>query len=505
MAMRWLFTLALLFLAGSVKAQVIELQGGVSNSLGEGGGFTFYSPNLESRFTAGVSRGRFTYAASEHTEYRKWDLVLGDNMFALSSGQLALSAPVRGLSAYRKFKKSAMFVFTGAVGDVFSSPYFFGIQHAKIGAGIGYQREVAKGLIFGTIQEADVHRKTSLGDIQYKPSCSIGAPQPPLAGAGAFRNCWWSHLTFRAQAGLLQSNPQVGGDAALTTKHLSLNAGRHTYIFNVTPNPGTPLLAARTTTNSYSAFTNIKFLNLNASRFESNLNRGTSAGVGAQLGWLSTQFAEYRGGKTKNHVLVATERGGLHWSFSEYVTHSNGSWQYNGGLSYSGNRLNFSVGESVLYFPVLRNPWQKVLSISIGLRIKSASVNASTVVQPTGKNQWMIGGQDYANTGLRLPTVSDGSESAMRNLPQYGHGGRFVVAGFVLDDKGAPVEGACVQVNGSDPVFTDSTGHFSVQEKHKDVSIHVETENFMQGNWQVVEAPKIAHAGEPVHIVVKRK
>jgi hypothetical protein len=205
-----------------------------------------------------------------------------------------------------------------------------------------------------------------------------------------------------------------------------------------------------------------------------------------------------------SQLLTVTEHG-LHWTISEFITRSNGTWNYNVGLSYASNRFSFQTGYSVLYFPLLRNPFQKVLNVQFSFRVKSASVNAATVVQPNGKTQWMTGADDYLQTRMHVPLIGTGEADAIHSLPQYGHGGKYTVEGFVTDATGKPIEGACVMVE-KDLVFTDSTGHFSIREKRKLNPIRVDLDNFMlPGTWQTVSAPSTATAGEPVRIVLERR
>jgi hypothetical protein len=500
--MKFVFALALLFLPGIAHAQVVELQGGVSDFLGNGGGFMLYGPNSEAHFSAGMLNGHFVYGTSEHFEYRKWDVIAGDAQFNLAGGQMSLAVPVRGISVHREGKKSQVMVFTGAVGDVFSSPYFFGIQHAHIGAGFGYKRQLGS-LTVGTIQAIST-RKTSLGEAEWRPGCNIGAPQPPLAGAGAFRNCWWKNLRLHAQAGLLQSNPQLGGDAGFTTRHVGLSANRSTYIFNVRCAACPPVAAPRVTTNSFSAYGGYGFLNASASLFESTLSRGTSLNVGAHFNWFQVQGSDYKSGKMSSQLLTVTEHG-LHWTISEFITRSNGTWNYNVGLSYASNRFSFQTGYSVLYFPLLRNPFQKVLNVQFSFRVRSASVNAATVVQPNGKTQWMTGADDYLQTRMHVPAIGTGDTDAIHSLPQYGHGGKYCFEIYVVDTNGRPVEGASL-VLGNDSIFTDSQGRASTRQKHKAMPLRIDLNNFMlPGTWECVECPNQATAGERVTITVKRK
>jgi len=88
-----------------------------------------------------------------------------------------------------------------------------------------------------------------------------------------------------------------------------------------------------------------------------------------------------------------------------------------------------------------------------------------------------------------------------RSLPSYGHCGKYVISGNWDDQANKPVESACVIV-GKDQVFTDSQGHFSIQEKRKDVKIMIDVDDFMSGSWEFVEQ---SEPGKQVRIVVKRK
>jgi hypothetical protein len=241
---------------------------------------------------------------------------------------------------------------------------------------------------------------------------------------------------------------------------------------------------------------------LSASLFQSNLNTGKSVNLGARFGFIQIQASDYISGKTSSKLLTVTEHS-LHWSLSQYVARSNGTWNCNLGASFQSNRLNVQAGYSVLYFPALPQPFQKVLSISVGFRLRGVSINTGTIVQPNGRNQWVVGGDDYLQTRMRVPSMPGATSQDARSLPTFGHGGKYIIRGQVVDTTGAPVEGACVVIGKNDLVFTDSAGRFSISEKHKKNSIRVGADQFMAGAWKIVSAPAMT-AGEPVVITVAR-
>src|SRR5207302_5628963 len=81
---------------------VVQLQGGASNFIGNGGGFVVYGPNGETHFSAGVINHHFAYSTAENFMFRDWEVDVGDNQFAISGGQMSLNTPIRGISLTRK-------------------------------------------------------------------------------------------------------------------------------------------------------------------------------------------------------------------------------------------------------------------------------------------------------------------------------------------------------------------------------------------------------------------
>ena len=67
---------------------------------------------------------------------------------------------------------------------------------------------------------------------------------------------------------------------------------------------------------------------------------------------------------------------------------------------------------------------------------------------------------------------------------------KYVILGYVVDEKGHPVAGAALRIDGQ-TVFTDSNGHFSLRErKGKEFAIEILFDQFMfPGIYQLVSAP----------------
>jgi len=74
-----------------------------------------------------------------------------------------------------------------------------------------------------------------------------------------------------------------------------------------------------------------------------------------------------------------------------------------------------------------------------------------------------------------------------------------------VDSDGNPIDGANLIV-GQDSVFTNSQGRASSRQKHKTMPLRVDLDNFIAPEqFEIVDAPQTAEAGQPVKIIVKRK
>jgi len=87
---------------------------------------------------------------------------------------------------------------------------------------------------------------------------------------------------------------------------------------------------------------------------------------------------------------------------------------------------------------------------------------------------------------------------------------KYVIQGLVLDDQGAPVEGAALHI-GKQVAYTDSSGHFMLRfSKRGSFPLSLAPEEFMtNGVYQVVSAPTQVNAesednATDVQVVVRR-
>jgi protocatechuate 3,4-dioxygenase beta subunit len=148
---------------------------------------------------------------------------------------------------------------------------------------------------------------------------------------------------------------------------------------------------------------------------------------------------------------------------------------------------------------VARSPFQQALVVQIGLNIKGLSVHTGTNVLPTGGVKWSVYGNDFVYGPL-----------ASSRMPQERSVGKYLVRGFVQDDHGVPIEGACVEI-GKAIACTDDRGEFVQREsRSRSLALRVVPEDFLvPGRWEVVgDVPATVTAAlepETVKIVVRRR
>ena len=87
---------------------------------------------------------------------------------------------------------------------------------------------------------------------------------------------------------------------------------------------------------------------------------------------------------------------------------------------------------------------------------------------------------------------------------------KYVIQGWVVDDQGAPVEGAALHI-GKQVAYTDSSGHFMLRfSKRGTFTLSLAPEEFItNGVYQVVSAPSEVNAqsedsATDVQVVVRR-
>ena len=146
------------------------------------------------------------------------------------------------------------------------------------------------------------------------------------------------------------------------------------------------------------------------------------------------------------------------------------------------------------------NPFRSALNLTARLQLGRYSTSIGTYVRPDGAVDYAASGSTFlymGGFGGVQPQVVG------QNL------GRYLVRGVVRDEKGAPVDGAAISLNGQ-MVFTNSQGEFFLRTRRPErFALAVSLDDFLlPGKWEVLTAPAEARAvpedrGAGVEVVLK--
>jgi hypothetical protein len=463
-----LLILVLLF-TGSISAQTtIQVAGGASTLFNaEGGSVTMYTNGMNSTVGAGVVDGHFVAGANTEFLWRGWDVTAGDKSVFLTTEQVGLSTVVRGVSASRKNDTSDLSVFSGAVGQIFTSPYFQGVQAKEFGTGIQYTRKFTN-VDLTTVEAWTNGKPTTLQGVIYH----------------------WRGLVLRGTAGLLERQTYFVGQGTWKISHASFDVGRQTYLWQ----------NMRSTVTNGNVSTWFGPVDGHGGVFRSSTTQGENVGAGLHLGPLTFRSDEFWSRNQRTLSGSVMERFSRHWSLAQYITHSGKQTSINFGGTFTSNLVTASVGYQEAFIPFGNVPFQKVLNVSLSFQLPhGTSLNLATIAAPNGGVKWTAYGGTYVQAPW-LPQTSQGRRVGRTKIAGY------EVRGGVFDPYGAPVVGASIVVNGT-TVYTDTSGHFIARiKKSTTVTLTVDVESFMSpGEWEVIDAPTIASPDGEIRITVKRK
>lgn len=457
-----------LLLAIPAQAQIFAVSGGSSTLMSATGGqVTAYLPGSTSSVSVGEFNGNVLAGASEEFLFHGWDTTVGDKELTLLAGNEGVTESFIGASVTRRNSRRRISVFAGAVGNLYTVPFGFAAQPNHFGAGASFEQIVGP-LKFSSIALQSGSQRTMLQNVEYK---------------------WRNHVLLDAAGGLLQNSPVENATAMLQARGFGTYLNRQTMY----------LSSVRTDVTGESAFWTFRNLNVQASHVQSRaaslLNDGESVGGGLRLwrGAVSLSSNYFRS-KTAAPLLVNSVTATFRrFSFTESEFRSNGQTSFATGGSWMNNSLSASISHQVLYYPMLRNPWQQTLSVTISIRWRNASGTISTLALPNGSVKYGVYGSNYL--------YGDQAGSENNRGPSIG---RFTLSGTVSDEKGTPVSGAALQI-GKQVIYSGDDGTFAVRvSKSQPYAFSVLPEEFVMGSWETVSAPDSIETGKPISVVVRQ-
>jgi hypothetical protein len=462
--------LCVLLLGVPASAQVLQLSGGRSTLLGgTGGEITAFFPESTLSASAGFVNGHFVFGASDTFKFHGLDVTAGDKNFGYSFDGAGLGVSTRGLFVQRNTRHTSFAVFVGSTGIGYATPFMVTAEAQHIGAGFFLQRQFDNGLLLSSLAVIDGGKHTAVQGLSYR-----------------------NHLLHLAgSAGLLQNQKYFTGEADFQPlRSLSFSATHNDFF-----------LADHLTTNSLSAFAGLGHITLQASllggQYRLLKTTGASAGASLRIGSVTLRSNFYESNHRVLLVHVVQEHF-RHWTLSGIVNQLQGQTSYAFGGGYQGNKIGVSLDHSVLFFPVSGKGFQQTTTVQVSLRIHDTALNFQTNVDPMMHVQYTA----YATSYVQGPLAG----RAMNNQ-SHSTGGKFVIAGAVVDEHGQPLEGAAIQLQGGAVVYSDSQGKFFARAKRdKPSALVVLLQEFATpGRWAVMTCPADAAPGTEVLIKVRRE
>lgn len=436
--------LALLFVA-PVEAQVLQAQVGASTLLNaEGGSLTFFTPGTVETVGVGMSQGHLVAGASTAFNFHSWEVIAGDRLSMLTTGETGTGVALRGLTIEKHTDDQAITLFTGLTGRAYSTGFFNGTQAKHFGTGGSFQRRLPHYFRVGMVGAVAGNLHTALEEVS------------------------WDHRGFKLSQnyGLIDSRRYSNASGRYQGAHFGAQVSRTTYLFN----------EERSTVTSQGVGASVWHVNGYASAFQSGMFSGQAIGGGLNFARLGVGVGETFSRQGPMFLGSVTERLTNRIFTSQYFSHdARGNTSTNFGGEYRTNFLTASIGYQQVFTPFGTQAFSKVLVA--GLRLQFT--HGETIDLSSAGTKWTAAGGTYIQTGI-----------AIGNTPSRGVSGKYIVRGRVLDQDGSPIEGAAVMV-GREELFTNAAGQWMTRTKNaKTVVLGVVLKDFLSpGEFAVARCP----------------
>ena len=503
------------FIAGVpsvAEAQIFQIAGGTSSQFHSTGG----TVNVRGAgFDGWLGMGdleQFRIGGLLRREVRGGLVSMGDQAVPFGLPTDVFQSPHsfygRGVGFEREIGDVKLRAIAGSTASVYGSPFFLGARSERAAAILFLDHEVSPTVRVLT-RAIFSNRQTVISGLDWTPRSDLsaalaaggGAGEPYGSASARFERPWitaraaWSAAAdaFRRVAIPQATSSEMEREnldlKVRPVKRLVLQVGR--YHFFQPETETTPVYRGRV----HQGFANVSFLGtmtslgLFDSRGSNSGNRGVSVSVDRPVGrafHVSTNFfhAEDRSGENFNTVVgVLRETISPHVELSQVVTHTRG----NSTVSFGGNYVSgrFSVGAEwqTVYVPFGEgDPFRQALMLNVKiLAFGNFTANLGSYVAPDGSVKYTLAGNQYLYRG-----VSGASNESRPSMSDH------MVQGIVTDEKGAPVRGAAIRIDG-ELAYTDSDGYFFVRKpKGRQCSVEVAVGEFLTPlPYTVISAPEV--------------
>jgi hypothetical protein len=514
----------------AARAQVFELQGGGSSlSHGYGGALNVWGDGFEGTLGVGYLDGlRF----GGFLKYRlgRDSLRLGNDaipvrfttdVFGASHTILAQGAGVR-----RATKRSVLSAFIGANASATPAPFVNALKHDELMGIVQGERTLSPTLrvrthaLFGKRQTVlqGVHWASPAG-MEAGVTAGVGGNQPYGAASFALKRevvelrASYVGMSdhFRRAGVRTPAQSEADRENALVTLRpvdgFSVGFGRQNFRQDSTL-PGVP---DRATLNQLFGTARFGATNLAAGVFDSRTpgTRNVSSYFTASRDitrWLQTDLYLLRVWapawiRSTTPVLRVREFLTPRVSLLQVLTRANGRTSVSFGGALASGLTSVGLDYQVVHTPYRpAEPFVQTIALNVRLPLGRYRVSAASFLSADGQVHYA----GSANTFFYAGDPANGARPVEIRFERY------IVEGSVVDESGAPVDGAAIMV-GTTPVFTDSRGRFFVRlAARRDVAVHLLFDDFLtDAQYEIVSAPSSAtprpeRESTPLRIVLRR-
>lgn len=526
--------IAILLLATGARAQVFRVQGGTSTMLdAQGGSVEFKAPNYDGSFGLGYYNGQVMFGGETRYKYHDYIVLAGDDSvhFDLPTDIFDHSHyfSARGAGITSADRDRSLYVFAGTTSTWLGTGFFNAATSESPVAILFYQRKLNDNLRFFSRNIAS-NRQTMLEGLEWSPekwahaslTAGMGSNQPYAAAALdvekqnlAFKSSYvMTGNMFRRVTVISPMSSEVNkGNVQMLYKpneHVSVTTGHENILEPVTV--GGPLEAA--SIDQVSTDVHVQRFYFGTGLFTSHASVGSSRGtnfyLGRRIGHRFDVSTNYFNSTSASGISESIVSGTVRENFSsrfsllQMISRTAGQTTYAFGGDYISNRLMLSVNYQNVYLPFRpSHPFEQAMAVNASFRVSGPfQITAGSNVAPDGHLRYSIGASTYL---YRLRGMAMNA-----NSPDSFSISKYVIQGVVLDDQGAPVEGAALHI-GRQVAYTDTSGRFMIRfSKRGSFPLSLAPEEFLtNGVYQVVSAPSQANAetednATDVQIVVRR-
>ncbi len=209
--------------------------------------------------------------------------------------------------------------------------------------------------------------------------------------------------------------------------------------------------------------------------------------------WLDTGVNYFRSRSQVDNQVTSLISGVLRETVSprlsllQIIGSSQGQTTVSFGGNYFSNHFTVGVDYQTVYVPFLAQPFKQGIAATLQLRpFGGIELDGQSFLGPDGKTRYSASGSSILSGASRFFGING---SSGYRLPKY------VIRGRVVDERGSPIPGAAVRVDGQ-VLLTNVAGEFFVRKKRGGTyPLQVSFEDFVNPlPYQVVSSPAMVTA-----------